>query len=377
MLEHNPHFQKLLKKEMSRKEFLFFCLLAIGGIVGLGGLLKQLTSSAATPFVTSEPENGTVKTPAKVVADATASGGKAVQFTAPAPPPPPTTSKMFLGVTAGTVNVDSDWRKQNMPWLENKFGRMGIRRTFQSNIPSSFSSTYAGGDLGVRASWQSIRSDWNTTMNGAYDAAITAYLKTIPSDHMLLLTWCHEPENDGGSAANFRSSATHVYRLVKTVRPQTLVGPISMGWTFDSRSGRNPNDWMPDPSVCDFVGVDPYQNYLYPLAGAPKKWDPSPDLGSQGFMHYAKDIWHIQPALAETACGVYRGTTGTGPDDFNMKRDWIKSTVEYYETNGALAFCYFDTNVNNDLAPKCLLEDDSTTGAYWSSILKTHTRGVV
>lgn len=292
----------------------------------------------------------------------------------------PNTPSMMIGVTAGTVNVDTgDWRKQNMPWLEAQVGRMGIRRTFQGNIPSNFSSTYAGADVGVRASWQSIRSDWSTTKNGAYDAAITAYLNTIPVNHQLLLTWCHEPENDGGNAADFRASAAHVYQLVKSVRPQTLVGPIFMAWTFDSRSSYVPTDWMPDPATCDFVGVDPYQNYLFPPAGAKTVWDPIPPANTAiaSYMNYTKNIWHLQPALAETACGVYRGSSGTGADDFTMKRDWIKGMVEYFESNGTIAFCYFDTNINNDLSPKSLIEDDATTTAYWSSIVASHQRGVM
>lgn len=293
--------------------------------------------------------------------------------------PPPSGSQMFVGVTAGTVNVDSDWRKQNMPWLEGKVGRMGIRRTFQSNIPTDFNSTYAGADVGVRASWQSIRSDWTTTKNGAYDTAITDYLNTIPADHDLMLTWCHEPEDDGGSSADFRASATHVNQLIKSVRPQTWVGPIFMAWTFDSRSGRAPSDWMPSVSSCDFLGVDPYQNYLFPPSGSSTTWDPTPGTGTTGitsFMNYAKNTWKLTPALAETACGPYRGSSGTGADNFTMKRDWIKAEVEYFDNNGALAFCYFDTNINNDMSPEALLEDDALTTTYWSGLTASHTRGV-
>jgi hypothetical protein len=46
------------------------------------GELVIIFSHAASPFVATEPENGTVNSPAVKTADSTASGGAAVQFAA-------------------------------------------------------------------------------------------------------------------------------------------------------------------------------------------------------------------------------------------------------------------------------------------------------
>jgi hypothetical protein len=46
------------------------------------GTFVLVTTHAATPYVSAEPENGTVSSPAGKVTDATASGGSAVQFSA-------------------------------------------------------------------------------------------------------------------------------------------------------------------------------------------------------------------------------------------------------------------------------------------------------
>lgn len=51
-----------------------------------------LITRASGFFSAAEPESATLTTNAKIISDANASGGQAVQFTAPAAPPPPTSS---------------------------------------------------------------------------------------------------------------------------------------------------------------------------------------------------------------------------------------------------------------------------------------------
>lgn len=72
--------QKLLDREMSRKEFLAFGAFAVATAFGITGLIKELLSHAATPTASLEVENGTVSSAASRVTDGTASGGQAVKF---------------------------------------------------------------------------------------------------------------------------------------------------------------------------------------------------------------------------------------------------------------------------------------------------------
>lgn len=82
----------LLQKEMTRKEFLQWLGLLVAALFGIEGVIRLLQSHAATPSISAEAENGSLTSPAALVMDGTASGGKAVQFGAAAPPtPPPTT----------------------------------------------------------------------------------------------------------------------------------------------------------------------------------------------------------------------------------------------------------------------------------------------
>lgn len=92
---NKSRFDTLFQKEMTRKEFLAYGVFAAASVFGIVGLLKQLQGQAATPTAALEPEAGTKVAPVATVADPTASGGSAVQFTAPSPP----ADTFTLGVT--------------------------------------------------------------------------------------------------------------------------------------------------------------------------------------------------------------------------------------------------------------------------------------
>lgn len=59
----------------------------VGGVVLIAGIAVILTHASGF-FSATEPESGTVASNAKVITDSSASGGKAIQFNAPATPPP-------------------------------------------------------------------------------------------------------------------------------------------------------------------------------------------------------------------------------------------------------------------------------------------------
>ncbi len=262
-----------------------------------------------------------------------------------------------------------------MPLIESKVGKQGIRRTFQSSIPTNFSNTYASSDVGKRASWQSVKADWRTVASGRADQRIAAYLATIPTKHRMLLTFNHEPENDGKPSADFRAASRRFYQVVKEHRPQTLVGPILMDWTFDPASGLHPADWFPGSAYCDFIGIDTYQTYLFPPAGSSKVWKSSTTDRQKAAVAWIHQQGCL-PAIGEFACGPWRGHSGKAADDFRRKVDWVKSTLEFFESAGAVAACYFNTLINNDLAPKPLLQDDSLTTSYWSGVSASHPKAI-
>ena len=81
------------------------------------------------------------------------------------------------------------------------------------------------------------------------------------------LTVHHEPE--GGEGINQSDDPAgpsgHLAMNRRVRQRMTALGvdnvalaPVLMGWTWDSRSGRNPDDWW-DPDIYDFIGVDHYE----------------------------------------------------------------------------------------------------------------------
>jgi hypothetical protein len=94
----------LLEKEMTRKEFLGVSAFAVASIFGIGGIIHELRSHAAAPFITTEPETGTVTSGATVVTDTMASGSKAIKFAALTPTPPPSSGGLSAPLIVPAVN---------------------------------------------------------------------------------------------------------------------------------------------------------------------------------------------------------------------------------------------------------------------------------
>lgn len=89
---------------------------AIIALVVIASGAIWLTVRAAGFFAAIEPDNASLTTNAKVVTDSTASGGKAIQFTAPSTSPPPSTSscttKPDISNTGPTGTLATDNRTE-------------------------------------------------------------------------------------------------------------------------------------------------------------------------------------------------------------------------------------------------------------------------
>ncbi len=103
-----PGFLARLGSKSKRNNLIVAAVVALA-MLGVG--IITVLSNASGFFVATEPETGTLSGNAQLVDDSSASGGKAVQFTAPVvtpPPPPPPSGSTWpnatnTGVPAGTV----------------------------------------------------------------------------------------------------------------------------------------------------------------------------------------------------------------------------------------------------------------------------------
>jgi mannan endo-1,4-beta-mannosidase len=80
MTVSDTKLKNIFHKPMTRKEFLGLSVFALASLFGIVGIIEELKSHAASISLSEEPETGTVKSPATIVTDASASGGKAIKF---------------------------------------------------------------------------------------------------------------------------------------------------------------------------------------------------------------------------------------------------------------------------------------------------------
>jgi hypothetical protein len=87
---NDSSLKRLLQKEMTRKDFLGFTALAVVSLIGVGGVITELLSHAATPYASEEAENGMIAGDATVVDGAVQFGGTAITMASPVLPAAPT-----------------------------------------------------------------------------------------------------------------------------------------------------------------------------------------------------------------------------------------------------------------------------------------------
>ncbi len=279
---------------------------------------------------------------------------------------------MFVGML-NSPQTEANWVATEAEWGGV---RAGIRRSYSTGMPTTapveLTSCY-----GKRASWHSMKSTWTDMSSGANDAAVTSFLNSIPADHELLLTYAHEPENDNPLAeeitrsAEWRAAQAHFYDLVKSVRPQTLVGPVLMSYTFEASSGRVWSRWVPPVDKMDFFGLDPYNPYKFPAVGAPNTWRDWPMGAGMPIWQQACDDLGVPGAIGETAC--HEDESGIGPA---RKVAWLNGAIAYSLAHKHVAFCYFNSYKPGDTAEPMLLNSSPQSLAAWANILSAHQKGV-
>jgi hypothetical protein len=294
------------------------------------------------------------------------------------------TSQMLLGIAAdGTTN-------EAFTSVEAVVGPMGVRRcySFGGTIPTSMASSPSAPDIGLRTSWLSISNvnPANIT-NGSNDTKLAGFATSVGT-HPMMLTFNHEPENDGYTPSAFKAAFQHFYDVIKTANPLIKVGTIFMDWCFDPTSGYNPASFDPGVGYRDFFGVDTYNFYHFFNNQSQTTWVLPTDAkwGNgvnriQRFLDYNTANGGQPVAVGEFGSPNWNtsGVAGHPPDDGvlspvgSRKSAWIQTMLEFFEARNCIAMCYFNTDVNNDYEPSAFLQADQPTIDVWSSWTATHT----
>ena len=120
-----------------------------------------------------------------------------------------------------------------------------------------------------RVPWVSIKTpSWAAVAAGTYDRELDEFLRELDSlGGPVWLTVHHEPEGGGGvnapddpaGPAGHRAMNRRVRQRMEATGTQNIaLALILMEWTWDDRSGRNPDQWW-EPGVYDIVGIDAYE----------------------------------------------------------------------------------------------------------------------
>lgn len=264
----NYDLKGVLHKEMSRKEFFIFSMLAIGSAFGFVGLIRELSSHAATATATIEPEVGMVAGGgAKVVNDTAASGGKAVRFAA-ATVPPPAASGTIYGVNVQNNNwaggTNNSWAIRG-DW----FGKIPVGRGWYTSLPSgggSFNANgtdwgFAGGTYGQKRANVNFTYSAPSVANGSQDAAIIQYINSIPAGWTIYLCFFTEYNlhfDTTNTVDAFKAAFIHLGQLCAAHSPDGRAVPTICQSTFGWQSSYAPTaSQMPANTL--FL-IDAYNN---------------------------------------------------------------------------------------------------------------------
>lgn len=217
---------------------------------------------------------------------------------------------------------------------------MGIRRTFWDLGKISSAVTTAKNDIAAgRLPWLSFKVgawvDYNAGKSDAVVAGLLNQLKALPGP--VWLTIHHEPEggasspgiDDPAGAAGWRDVQKRTRSLLTSSQAKNIAfAPVLMTWTFDTRSGRNPNDWWVD-EIWDFVGLDMYQSSE--TGGAPQ----TTTMWKNAAAYYkAKNM--------EINIGEW-GNRGTDAIAAAEMQSWY----DYMISINSSGVCYFDSGLNS------------------------------
>lgn len=242
------------------------------------GAVFIFSASAATSSFEAEAAN-TSKTVVKGDGDATASGGKFIEFNSaeiitsskqrfPGDPNPKVTGKAYWG--AGIAGNGNPSRHESATGKS-----LSIRRTFwamsldpkKDKVASML--TTAKADVAANrlphVSVKTFDGDWAGVAAGKYNAQIDDMLRKLDTlGGPVWFTAHHEPENDSKNPAEWRAMQKHFRDRMNVVGTKNIAFmPVLMSWTWEtSKYGpkdRNPEDWWV-AGIWDAYMVDPYSD---------------------------------------------------------------------------------------------------------------------
>lgn len=184
---------------------------------------------------------------------------------------------------------------------------MGLHRTYfrwDQRTTSMISTASDDMDAG-RLPWVSVKTPaWAEMAAGAHDDEIDEMLLALDGlDGPVWLTVWHEPENDPGTAADWRGMQVRVRQRMDALGTDNIAfAAVLMSWTYTDASGRDPEDWWVD-GIWDFLGIDHYlENEAVEFAGpSDTLWNAAYDFAAAKQIDVALGEWGNRGSDAQAA----------------------------------------------------------------------------
>ncbi len=228
----------------------------------------------------------------------------------------------------------------SLPDLEKKLnGTLTVRRSYfspgqTSGLIARAHEDHTAGRFPLIST--KVPGTWASVAAGNSDAWLKDILQRLGQlSKPVMLGLHHEPEDEAGpsgmSPADWVHMQTHAVSLARGLAPNTTIVPILMQWTFDPRSGRNPNDWL--VPAADIFGLDVYND-----------WSPGGALPWLSFGHkasFALPYAKGKPiAIAEYGCHTDPSTPGRAAR-------WMKDAFSFCAAHNVIAMSYYDSNLHS------------------------------
>ena len=252
------------------------------------------------------------------------------------------------------------------------------RRSYDRAIPSSWSTSAMAGDAGLcKVSFGSFKPNWTETVNGNNNEAMRNFIKSIPDDRIVYLTFYHEPE-DNITAQNSldvlqKAFAKFVDIVLTSGKPNVHPCFVLMTWTFKPQSKRDPDNY----NFAKYLKPGQLKEVIAGLDGyADNPGVSAKEVFETGFAKIA--TWGF------TRFGIFETGDHASATSPTLRSSWIKDFGQWVKSRNDIELVSWFNNGNGQHAgPKgwylgtwtkngdnFILDDEDGTIAAYAQLLK-------